>query len=329
MLSRVADNLYWMSRYLDRAEHTARLIDVNLDQRLDHSTEYADQQRWQQLHTSLRIAANDPDSEPDDAYSITQLLTFDVTNTSSIASCIAGARENARQVREQISSEMWEQVNRLYLQIKGNTIKGIWHTEPHSFLAGVKEGVQLIQGLTDATINHSEGWHFIRLGRFLERAMATARLVDTNANALLKELPGTAVPTSDALGHLNFLGWVGLLRSCASFEAYCKVYTARLQPEHIIEYLLLNPESPRSLRFAANMIHVALQAIGKATGARYAGRVERLAGRFRSALEYDQIDDIMSDMHTYLENIQRQCTQLHNAIYQAYLVYPIDAALIS
>lgn len=327
MLSRVADNLYWMSRYLERAEHAARLIDVNLNQMLDQNVEYAEQQRWQQLRASLSMPLPPTLTPKDDAYAMTQLLTFDSSNPSSIMSCIAAARENARQVREQISSEMWEHVNRLFLTIKRTTIEEIWHTEPHTFLVGMKEGIQLIQGLTDATMSHSEGWHFIHLGCFIERATATALLLDTYMHDLLKEPLSPTATGSETLGHLKFLGCVSLLRSCAAFEAYCKVYTANIAPKQIVEYLLLNAESPRSLRFAANMIHIALQAIGKVSGARHAGRVERLAGRFRSMLEYDQIDDIINDLHLYLENIQLQCTQIHNAVYQSYVAYPIDVAL--
>jgi uncharacterized alpha-E superfamily protein len=323
MLSRVADNLYWMSRYLERAEHTARLIDVDLQQMLGLQIEDA-HRHWERLRICLHAP---PGDEPDGPYSITQALTFDTTNSSSIVSCIAAARENARQVREQISSEMWEQVNRLYLQIKRTSIDEIWYAEPHSFLANVKEGVQLFQGITDATMTHSEGWDFIRLGRFIERAIATATLIDVRFSEYTRSLQEEQDITPDH--RQDYMDWVGLLRSCAAFESYCKVYTANIQPDKIAEFLLLNAESPRSVRFAAAMIQGTLQAIARMTNTRPSGRVERLAGRLRAALDYDQIEDIMSDMHTYLENIKRQCTQIHNAIYQVYVVYPIDVALVA
>lgn len=322
MLSRVADNLYWMSRYLERAEHAARLIDVDLQQMLGQQAEDA-HQRWQRLRRSLHAP---PGEGAEGAYSVTQALTFDTTNSSSIASCIAAARENARQVREQISSEMWEQINRLYLEIKRTSIDEIWYAEPHSFLANIKESVQLFQGITDATMTHSEGWHFIRVGRFIERAMITAGLIDAYFSGYMQRLQEQ--PDTEPDPHQDYMEWVGLLRACAAFEAYCKVYTANIEPDKIAEFLLLNAESPRSVHFAAAMIQGALQAIARVTNMR-TGRVERLAGRLRAALDYDQIEDIMSDMHAYLENIQRQCTQIHNAIYQAYVVYPIDVALIA
>ena len=320
MLSRVAESLYWMSRYLERAEHTARLIDVQLNQMLDQAGGDTSL-RWQRLLHSLRT----PPPEADvDAYSVTQALTFDASRTTSIASCIASARENARQVREKISSEMWEQLNRLFLQVKGISMEQMWFAEPHKFLNSVKEEIYLFQGLTDATMSHSEGWHFIRIGRFLERATATAALLDTHFSVFLTE------QTEDENEPLDYLSWIGLLRSCASFEAYCKVYTAVIRPAHIAEFLLLNSEAPRSIRFACAMMQGALQAITKATNARNSGRVERLIGRLRASLDYYQIEEILGgDMHEYLESIQRQCALIHSGLYQAYIAYPIEIALTS
>jgi uncharacterized alpha-E superfamily protein len=320
MLSRVADSLYWMSRYLERAEHTARLIDVHLTQMLDHAGGDANL-RWQRLLRSLRTPQP---AEEVDAYSITYTLTFDEANTSSIESCIESARENARQVREQISSEMWEQLNRLFLRVKQTSMEQIWHMEPHRFLNSIKENIYLFQGITDATMSHSEGWHFIRVGRFLERATATAALLDTHFSVFLTE------QTEYESEPLDYLSWVELLRSCASFEAYCKVYTATIRPAQIAEFLLLNAEAPRSIRFACTMMQGALQAIAKTTGARNQGRAERLAGRLRATLDYDQIEEILNgDIHEYLESIQRQCALIHSGIYQVYIAYPIEVALTS
>jgi len=318
MLSRVADSLYWMSRYLERAEHTARLIDVQLNQMLDQAGGDTNL-RWPRLLHSLRTPL--PEGEVD-AYSVTQALTFDASSTTSIASCIGAARENARQVREQISSEMWEQLNRLFLQVKGTSMEKMWFAEPHKFLNSVKEEIYLFQGITDATMSHSEGWHFIRFGRFLERATATAALLDTYFSVFPTE------QTEDENEPPDYLSWIGLLRSCASFEAYCKVYTAVIRPANIAEFLLLNAEVPRSIRFACAMMQGALQTIAKVTNTRNSGRVERLTGRLRASLDYSQIEEILSgDMHEYLESIQRQCALIHNGLYQAYIAYPIEIAL--
>lgn len=322
MLSRVADNLYWMSRYLERAEHTARLLDVSLYHLLDQNTDYA-AQRWKRLYESLRIPV--PSQKVDDAYSVTQALVFDINNTSSIVSCIASARENAQQVRERISSEMWEQLNRLFLKVKQANMEDMWFAAPHEFLTDIKEGVQLFQGITDSTKIYDEGWHFIQIGRYIERAWATSSLIDVHFRTTSQaQSAPTDTLTSD---HLDYLEWVGLLRSCSAFQAYCRVYTANIYPERIAEFLLFNNEFPHSIHFSVTMLQNALRSVAKATNARRAQRIERLAGRLSAALNYDQIEDIIEDIHPYLEHIQQQCTQIHNAIHQTYISYPVDAAL--
>lgn len=317
MLSRVADSLYWLSRYLERAEHTARLMDLTLNQALDQSPEVA-KLRWQLLLASLRS----PVPESLDAYPLTQFLTFDTKNKESLVSCISSARENARQIREQISSEMWEQLNHLYLDVRRSNINSIY-AQPHGFYGPIKEGSHLFQGITDSTLMRNEGWQFIQLGRYIERANATASLLDVHLRHLFNQ------PGQIERG-LDFISWVALLKSCTSFEAYCQTYTADLRPERIAEFLLLNPELPRSVRFATDAVQTSLEALAKLSGARKTGRAQRLAGKLRATFLYAQVDEIIADdIHAFLENIQRQCAQIHTAIQQQYISYSIDAALVS
>lgn len=318
MLSRVADSLYWMSRYLERAEHIARLLDVNLNQMLDQTPAGAEQ-RWERLLASLR--ARPPAEGAAAPYAIVRALTFDAERSDSIIACVTSARENARQVREQISSEMWEQLNRLHLQLRRTSMETMWRGEPHEFFRSVKEGAHLFQGITDATLSHGEGWRFIQVGRYLERASATAALLDAHAAEL-----AAAHARGQGDGEIE---WVGLLKSCTAFEAYCKVYTADVRPAQVLEFLLLSADFPRSVRFSADMVQSALQAIGRSTGARAAPRVDRPAGRLRAALDYGQADEILAEIGTYLAGIQRQCAQIHDAIYQVYISYPADLALAS
>ncbi|HMQ29553.1 MAG TPA: alpha-E domain-containing protein [Chloroflexaceae bacterium] len=319
MLSRVADNLYWMSRYLERAEHTARLLGVSLTQTLDQDPEAA-RPRWARLLEALHVEAR---PAAFDAYALTELLTFEPANANAIVSCVALARENARQVREQISSEMWEQLNRLYLRVRAGSAAQIWQREPIEFYQAVKEGAHLFQGITDATMSHGEGWFFIQVGRYLERAAATALLLDAHFRPYLAAPP-------NAPGLLEYNDSVALLKCCTAFEAYCKVHTADVQPHAVAEFLLLDAESPRSVRFAADRIQRGLQAIAQATGSRGAGRAERLAGRLRASLDYAQVDEILADdLHAYLDGVRRQCAGIHGAIYQAYVSYPAESALAS
>lgn len=320
MLSRVADSLYWMSRYLERAEHTTRVIDVNLHQMLDQTPEVASQ-RWELMLAGLRILPL-PTYAMRDAYSITYALTFERNSKTSVVSYISSARENARQVREQISSEMWEHLNRLFLYVRTVSADEIWQIEPHEFFQSVKEGAHLFQGLTDSTMSHGEGWQFIRVGRYIERAMAIASLLDAHFRAFLDPLGNPISP------HLDYLAWVGLLKSCTAFEAYCKACTANIEPRSIADFLLLNPEFPHSLRFAADMVQISLQAIVNANASRNVGPAERLSGRLRAMLDYVHVDEIMAgNVHTYLDTVFTQCAQIHNAIHDIFISYPIEAAL--
>lgn len=318
MLSRVADSLYWMSRYLERAEHTARLLSVGLTQTLGQQQD-AVRQRWLRLLAALHVMP--PTGSDVDMTTLAQAQAFDAENRDALVNNITLARENARQVREQISTEMWEQLNRLYLHVRTNSSLQLWQDEPIEFFQSVKEGAHLFQGITDATMSHGEGWHFIQVGRFLERAGATALLLDTHFQPYL-------AATRDEPSPLEFNDWVALLKCCTAFEAYCKVYTADVQPTRVAEFLLLNGESPRSVRFAADRIQRSLQAIAQATASRGVGRAERLAGRLRAALDYGQVDEILADdMHGSLSAIRRSCDGIHAAIYQTYVVYPVESAL--
>jgi uncharacterized alpha-E superfamily protein len=317
MLSRVADSLYWMSRYLERAEHTARLIDVELQLGLDQSPEAA-AGRWLRLLAACQVSA--PPEGSIDATWLTQILTLDRTNPSSILSCVAAARENLRQVREQCSSEMWEQLNRLYLQVNGTTQSEAWMLNSHLFFRAVQDGAHLFQGVTDSTMSHGEGWQYIQLGRFVERTEVLARLIGTHFSSL-------AHPFEQAVESEEYLQWVGLLKSCAAFEAYCKTYTAELRPVRVTEFLLLNPEFPRSVRFSVEMVYRALTAIAQITE-RKEEQPERLAGRLRASLSFSQIEEIMaSGANAYVDSVRWQCAQAHSAIHQVYFDYSVQSAL--
>jgi uncharacterized alpha-E superfamily protein len=317
MLSRVADSLYWMSRYLERAEHTARLIEVDLQLRLDQSPE-SGAGRWLRLLNALQTPG--PEDAKIDAASITHLLTLDRTNPSSILSCVSAARENLRQVREQCSTEMWEQLNRLYLQVSNTRKAESWLLNSHIFFRAVLEGAHLFQGVTDSTMSHGEGWQYIQLGRYVERTDTLARLIGTHFGSL-------AQPPDQAVESEEYLEWVGLLKSCAAFEAYCKTYTAEMRPLRVAEFLLLNPEFPHSVRFSVDMVHASLARIGEMTE-RKAEQPVRLAGRLQATLNFSQIDEILaSGASAYVDSVRWQCAQAHTAIHQVYFDYSVESAL--
>ncbi len=317
MLSRVADSLYWMSRYLERAEHTARLIEVDLQLRLDQSPE-SGAGRWLRLLNALQTLG--PEDPKIDAASITHLLTLERTNPSSILSCVSAARENLRQVREQCSTEMWEQLNRLYLQVSNTSKAESWLLNSHIFFRAVLEGAHLFQGVTDSTMSHGEGWQYIQLGRYVERTDTLARLIGTHFGSLTQ-------PPDQAVESEEYLEWVGLLKSCAAFEAYCKTYTAEMRPLRVAEFLLLNPEFPHSVRFSVDMVHASLAQIGEMTE-RKAEQPVRLAGRLQATLNFSQIEEILaSGAGAYVDSVRWQCAQAHTAIHQVYFDYSVESAL--
>jgi uncharacterized alpha-E superfamily protein len=312
MLSRVAESLYWMSRYLERAEHTARVIKVQLNLMLERETE-DDDRHWKRMLKSLAVEMTDV--KEGEAQAVAKSLTHSTSSRSSIVSCIMAARENSRQVREQISSEMWEQLNRMFHAVKHVDTDEVW--DVGDFLQAIKEGAHFFQGITDSTMTHGEGWQFIQAGRSIERASALSTLLGVH----FREFYGKESEPEP-------LEWIGLLRSCTAFEAYCKAYTADLRPERIAEFLMLNPSFPHSIRFSADALETAMKQIGAEVSSRRSARVERISGRMQATLAFGQIDEIMhSGLQAYLETVLRQCSQAHSALYQTYITYPIEAAL--
>jgi uncharacterized alpha-E superfamily protein len=262
-----------------------------------------------------------PEGGAQDEHGLTYLLAFDPTNPASIVSCIATARENARQIREKISSEMWLQLNKLYLDVRSTQLDDIWDAQPHEFFRAVKDGVHLFQGVTASTLSRDEGWNFIQLGRYLERATSIATLLDSHLTALPIS-PRQAMPMDE------YFEWLGLLKCFTAFEAYCKIFRADLRSDCIVEFLLLNAEFPHAVRFCAEMMQQALQAIAESTGTSKNQRVHRLAGRLRADLSFDQLDDIQArGIHAYLDDLRGQCQQIHQSIYESYIAYPIELAL--
>ena len=316
LLSRTADALYWLSRYLERAEFAARLISVRLDLGLDRRPEI-DGWDFHRTFESLRLTP--PSEMPATPACLVDALFLDGESRESVAAFVATARANARHVREEISSDMWTHLNGLYLRLQHVMEDEAQTSRPHSLAQIIIEGVQLFQGITDATMGHGEGWHYLQIGRFLERAEATAALLDLHFR---KHQSGAEHQVRAHAEH------VGLLRSCGAIEAYCRYYTADVRPERVLEFLLLSPEFPRSVRFAARRLETSLRAIAQFTSRRSGGKAERVAGRLYAQLDYGQVDEILADdPHSFLAGIAAHCAQLHGAINQVYIGYPIDSAL--
>jgi uncharacterized alpha-E superfamily protein len=318
MLSRVADSLYWMSRYLERAENTVRLLDVTMSQMLD--TGGADmEERWRRTVAALGKPAGMEWSGA--LESMAGKLVFNGPNPASVTYCISAARENARQVREEITTEQWQRLNRLYHQMHASQAETHFAANMNDVLASIVDGIHLFQGVGDSTMIHGQGWQFIRLGRSLERAYATATLLE----AYQPELFATHERDSGGYQHLEL---VGLLRSCTAFEAYCQVYTADLTSDRILEFLLLNRDFPHAIRYCVDQIRAAIEGIQRTGRRRSPDDLTAGIGRLHAMLGFTTIGEILSaDPARFLHTIREQCLRIHELIYRNYVHYSIQSAL--
>jgi uncharacterized alpha-E superfamily protein len=320
MLSRVADSLYWMSRYLERAENTVRQLDVTMSLMLDTGGASMEM-RWQRLVASL---GKPTDLEWNgDLDSMARTLVFDGLNHLSVTHSLNGARENARQVREEISSEQWQRLNRLFHHMHSPHAQAQFRSSINDALASVLDGIHLFKGVSDTTMIHGQGWQFIRLGRYLERAYATATLLEVCQPELFH-------PQEREHTGYQYLELVGLLRCCTSFEAYCQVYTADLVPDRILEFLLLNRDFPHAIRYTVDGIRHAVESVQRTGGGRAPDELLAVIGRLHAMLGYTTIGEILAgNTAAFLHTIREQCMRIHELIYRYYVQYSIQSALAS
>jgi uncharacterized alpha-E superfamily protein len=302
MLSRVADSIYWMSRYIERAENVARFVDVTLNLMLDLPDRSHAQWRPLVDITGDTEAFSKRYGEANQR-NVTQFLTFDLDNINSILSCLRAARENARSVREVISSEMWEQLNQSYLMVSAAAATRGYLTDPQELCASVKLGAQMFAGVTDATMSHGEGWHFCRLGRKLERADKTSRILDVKYFLLLPTVHDIGTTVDD-------VQWAAVLRSASAFEMYHKRH-GRIAPSRIVEFLLLDREFPRAIQYCLMAARESVHAISGTPPGMFRSPVERVLGLLCSDLAYAEIDDIIAaGLHEYLDELQTKMNQV-------------------
>lgn len=318
MLSRVADSLYWMARYLERAEHSARVLSIKLEALLEQTPEDATE-AWIRVVAALAWPLTQPVSGAPDA--LAHRLTLDRNEPSSVFNSVRLARDNARQVRELISTEMWQQLNTQYLRLHSVEAEEEWRAQPIQFLRDVVNELLLFAGVTDSTMRHGEGWHFIQLGRYTERAQAVSRLLDLHFGSLPADV-------THKLRSPRYLDWLSLLKECTAFEAYCKVYTADVVPAKVAEFLIFDPEFPHSIRFATDRIQEELSHVAPgASGARRM-QAERLSGRLKAQLDYGQVEELLAgDIDGFLQGIQASCKQIHQSMYDAFIGYSVDELL--
>ncbi len=310
MLSRVADTIYWMNRYIERAENYARFMDVNFNLSLEMPPDASEQ--WK----PVVVATGDWDlfeslHKTAEKKKVIYFLGFDKNNPNSIYSCIVNARENARAIRPEITKEVWEQVNYLYYLVKSGVEKKRWQSkDPRNFFTEVKKGCQLLYGIFDATISRTDGWHFGKIGQLIERSDKTSRVLDVKYHILL--------PTQESVGSpLDLMQWAALLKSVSAYDMYRKKY-GKLNSSNITQFLILDTDFPRSMLRCLLQAEQSLQAItGHAEG--HTNSAERRLGMLKSQLEYADINDIFSNgLHEYLDNFQKKLNEVSVAIFETF-----------
>lgn len=315
MLSRTADHLFWMSRYTERAENTARMLDVNYQASLLPQSDAVALVGWQGL-LSISELRGSYDQQYDDVHArdVMDFMVKDESNPSSIMSCLGAARENARAVRGALTTEVWETQNQTWLEVKRMVRSGEFEADPAQFFEWVKFRSHLSRGVTVGTMLMDEALYFMRLGTFLERADNTARLVDVKFHAVNSDFYGTA---SEKDQEYDFYHWSAILRSVSGFEVYRKVYRDVIKPERVAELLILRPDMPRSLHASLNEVVANLSLVASDAGS----ETLRRAGKLRADLKYGRIDDILATgLHAYLTQFLDRVNDLGVNISRDFLI---------
>jgi uncharacterized alpha-E superfamily protein len=310
MLSRVADSVFWMSRYIERAENVARFIDVNLNLTLDRGLGFDGQ--WaplvyttgdHQLFTETHSVANQEN--------VLQFLAFDDKNGNSIRSCFRIARENARTIRDMISSAMWEEINKAYLMVEAASRSRSNLDELFEFFSQIRLASHLLEGVTDSTMSHGEAWHFARAGRMLERADKTSRILDVKYYLLLPNASEVGTP-------LDTIQWSALLKSASALEMYRKTH-GRITPPKVVEFLVLDREFPRAVQYCLTEAEESLLAITGNTRGPFRNSPEQQLGRMRSELTYIGVQEIIKGgLHEFIDGLQRKLNLVGEAIHTTF-----------
>jgi uncharacterized alpha-E superfamily protein len=310
MLSRVAESIYWMSRYVERAENVARFISVNLNLSLDMPGE-AGQQWWplvvitgDQAEFQERVGTTTKET-------VVQFLTFDTDNSNSILSCLRSARENARSVREIISAEMWEHINKFYLMVRdGGTLEDVLDN-PYEFYDRVNVSGQQFLGVTDATMTHGEAWHFCQLGRMMERADKTSRILDVKYFILLPKVTDVGTPYDD-------IQWLALLRSASALEMYRQRH-GRISPVNVVKFLVLDKEFPRAVLHCLTRANESLHHISGTVTGGFSNLAEQRLGQLWAELAYTQAEEaIAGGLHEFIDDFQKRLNLVGDAVFESF-----------
>lgn len=315
MLSRTADHLFWMSRYMERAENTARMLDVNYQTALLPQSAAVSELGWRGLLSISELSGDFALRYGDvTAATVMTYMVRDERNPSSIWSCLRAARENARAVRGALTTEVWETTNQTWLEFNRLLRDGLLDRDPSALFEWVKFRSHLSRGVQVGTMLQDEALHFVRIGTFLERADNTARLLDVKFHAVESDFYGAA---DDRDQEYDFYHWAAILRSVSGFEVYRKVYRNVIQSDKVAELLILRPDMPRSLAACTQEVEVNLKLVAND----HSSETLRRAGRLHADLEYGRIDEILATgLHAYLTQFLDRVNELGAGISRDFLV---------
>ena len=319
MLSRTADHLFWMARYMERAENTARMLDVNYQMSLLPQSAEQAEQGWRGVLGISELTDSFAAKYPNcNGRNVMYFMVRDAGNASSISACVAAARENARAVRGTLTTEVWETTNQTWLEFNRVLSSGNLHQDPSALFEWVKFRSHLSRGVTVGTMLQDEALHFLRIGTFLERADNTARLLDVKFQSLAGDYYfGPRGSQKEAVQEVDFYHWSAVLRSVSGFEVYRKVYRNVIRPDKVAELLILRPDMPRSLAACMNALMLNLGLVANAQS----DETLRRAGRLHSDLKYGRIDEILATgLHAYLTQFLDRVGDLGVGISRDFLV---------
>ncbi len=318
ILARDADSIYWMSRYVERAEHVARLLLVNTNLLVDVGdlAPALEQRQWQSILTILHLPPLEfEEDEPNIGAKICRYMTFDIENPNSLYNCISRARDNARGIREHISAEMFENLNALYWFIRSDEAVQRFDESPEDVYQKVMRGAMLFEGLTDATLAHDQRWQFAQLAKYLERTDVTARIIETKFQILRGAEANLETP-------LRNIHWMAVLRSCCSIEHYRRMFVGDMDPLNVASFLILQKNFPRSIRYCIAGAHDAIAGIRGDTNPGQIDHAERILGRLDTQLEYAEMQEILVEgLPAYLQKIQAATNDTALAVQKTYFLH--------
>ena len=313
MLSRVADALFWMGRYLERSSCLARAVDItfHLDLDLHGVLSNPVELEWNALLSMLRQPPPQLRDGESPVTAVGRWLLLDMSNPGSVMACVNRARNNARSIRGSISTQMWRELNKLHWRLSDATFQARVAESPHDFCDEAEVGVLLCHGVCDSTMTHDEGWHFIQAGTYLERADNVLRTLDSTV-ALLERSDASDLPVSS-------LQWAAVLRKCRAYEAYQRLYISRVEPERVVEFLLVNPDFPHSVRFCLERVLDSLTVISGRLPGRCDSESMRTLGSLVSELTYLDSSAVEGQrLHDFLGESVARCSTIGQHLQRQY-----------